>query len=70
MAQINNQNVGTTRLLAGGAPVPKVEYFKLSPSTSRYHQVMSTAADLGCPWQDIIREAIDFYLKHFPKKSN
>jgi len=66
---IDSQNVGTTVAAGHAALVPKVEYFKLSPSTSRYHRLMSLAADLGCSWQDIIKEAIDVYLKK-SKKSN
>ena len=67
---MNSQNVGTTISAGHAALVPKVEYFKLSPSTSRYHRLMSLAADWGCSWQDIIKEAIDVYLKKNPKKSN
>jgi hypothetical protein len=68
VAKMNNKNVGTTRLPAEAAPVPKCVYFSISPSTPRFHQVMSLAVNLGCPWQDIIREAIDLYLKKFPHK--
>jgi len=47
---------------------PKVEYFKFSPTSTRYYRVMSLAASLGCSWQDVIREAIDFYLKYYSLK--
>ena len=65
---MNNQNVGTTISAGHAALVPKVEYFRLSPSTSRYYRLMSLAADLDCSWQDIIKEAMDVYLKKYPQK--
>lgn len=46
--------------------VPKVEYFKFSPTTSRYHRVMALARARGCRWQDIFRDALDSYLERFP----
>jgi hypothetical protein len=42
----------------------KALYFKLSPSTSRYHRLMQLASIRNCAWQDVIRNAVDFYLEH------
>ena len=53
---------GKTKELPPDVP-PKVEYFKFPPSQTRYHRVMALAHERDCPWQEIIRNAIDFYLE-------
>lgn len=45
----------------------KPVYFKLSPCTIEYHEVMKLAERLGVPWQNIARTAITTYLTNFPE---
>lgn len=59
-------NITQERVSVGQQVKPRVEYFKLSPSTSRYHKLMAVARALNCRWQDIVRAAIDEYLSKFP----
>jgi len=65
---MNSQNVGTDQAGRLAAPVPKVEYFRFAPSASRYHRVMKLAGMRGCDWQEIVRNAIDFFLEFQEKR--
>lgn len=47
----------------------KCLYYSISPSTLRFHRLMSIARRRGSSWQDIIRLAIDEYLAKFPQES-
>ncbi len=49
---------------------PKTEYFKFSPSQARFHRVMALAHQRDCPWQEVLRNAIDFYLEFQDAKSD
>lgn len=49
--------------------VSEVRYFKFSPSTTRYKRVMELAQKKDCDWQDIVRNALDFYLEFQEKKT-
>lgn len=46
------------------------QYFKLSRSSVRYYRLMALAEEIGCSWQDLVREAIDQYLKSCSKPSD
>ena len=50
-------------------PLPKVEYYKLSPATFRYKRIMRLAQQRGIPWRELVGLALDFYLEFQERRS-
>lgn len=44
------------------------QYLKVSPSTTRYHMLVKKGIEDGMTWQEVARQAIDWYLLSFPPK--
>ena len=45
-------------------------YLAMRPSTARYHKLVNKAHEVGLPWQEVARIAIDWYLNKYPPKNN
>jgi hypothetical protein len=44
------------------------QYLKISPSTVRYHMLVKKGLEDNMTWQQVARQAIDWYLLSFPPK--
>jgi len=66
MAQLSN--VGTPGADCPDVSVPKVKYYKLSPATPRYRRLQKICDQEQIPLEEVIRNAIDFYLSFQEKK--
>lgn len=58
-------NVVTVKL----DPLPKAQYYKLSPSTFRYKRIMALAKARGIHWHELVGLALDFYLEFQERRS-
>lgn len=68
MSQIK---MGTNETPASCSSVPTVsQYLKVSPSTVRFHMLVKKGQETGQTWQEVARQAIDWYLLSFPPKKS
>ena len=66
MAQLSA--MGTKAVSPVKPGVPKPTYFKLSPATPRYYRLKKISEQEQIPLEEVVRNALDFYLSFQEKR--